>query len=488
MMSNALRKQFLENLPFTPTESQKKAIDELILYLTDTNPYALFLLKGYAGTGKTLLVSAIAHTLIGCKTNVMLMASTGRAAKVLAEAVGLPAYTIHRTIYQSTAATPEQGGSFSISKAHREPTVFIVDEASMIGADSNELGFFGSGNLLSDLLAYVWANDGCRLILVGDTAQLPPIGCELSPALDRTILEQQYGMHVYESELDDVVRQESTSGILLNATMLRQQLNDVRHQAEGTDNNEITDLKIRTHKLTDVQNITGTELIDMIAGQYRKYGKDECMVVAYSNKRALAYNLGIRNQVLNYDEMLVRGERLVVARNNYAYAQRRDRSDFIANGEIIRIIRLRKQYELYGLHFADATIIIEDRNEEVDVRLILDGLTAEAPQLTYAQRTAFYQAIEEDYAHISSVTERRKAIRKDPFWSALEVKYAYAMTCHKAQGGQWASIFVDMGMLSIVPKDQSLLRWLYTAITRATDELILVNPPEDMCYHKGEED
>lgn len=475
MKHNFLSHQFAENFPFIPTEGQKRALDSLANYLTDPNPYAVFQLRGYAGTGKTSLLRAVCNVLASLHIPVVLMASTGRAAKVLAETVGRQVHTIHRTIYSSTAATIEQGGHFTLGHQPKNGIIYIVDEASMISEESYDVSVFGSGNLLADLLAFVWQSDGCRLILVGDTAQLPPVGTELSPALNQETLTRQYGMRIHSAELTEVLRQQQDSGILMNATAIRNQIipND------GTTAEYA--IALQTSGYEDILNITGAELIDTLDSAYRKFGAENCLVVAYSNKRALAYNLGIRGQVLDYDERLVRGERLVVARNNYAYAQRKDKSDFIANGDIIRVKRIYHYHEMYGLHFADATIQIEEREEnEMEVRLLLDCLTEEEPQLNMQRRKEFYAHLEQDYAHIISIPERRKAIRKDAFWSALEVKYAYAMTCHKAQGGQWPCVFVDMGLLSLFPCDMNLLRWLYTAITRATRQVYLVNTPAQM--------
>lgn len=475
MKDNDLSRQFTENLSFYPTESQKKAIDELCSYLYDKDPYALFLLKGYAGTGKTFLIRSVASVLTGMGIKVVLMASTGRAARVLSGMVGMPAYTIHRTIYRSTAASVEEGGGFKLSSNNRTGTVYIVDEASMITTDGSEPGIFGSGNLLADLLAYIWNGEACKLLMIGDAAQLPPVGMELSPALDRQLLERDFGMKVYESELTDVVRQQFESGILHNATCLRSLIRQCMDK-----NEDKVSVKLSARTFSDIEAITGAELIDTLDKHYRQYGVEGCQVIAFSNKRSLVYNMGIRSQVLDYEEQLVRGERLVVARNNYTYAKRRDKSDFIANGDIVEVVRLHKYHEMYGLKFADATIRMEDNDNELEVRLLLDGLTSEEAQMNYHERMRFYWEVEQDYMHISSIPARRKAIRQDPFRSALEVKYAYAMTCHKAQGGQWPCVFVDMGFLSLVPEDLNLLRWLYTAITRATSRLILINTPPSM--------
>lgn len=345
----------------------------------------------------------------------------------------------------------------------------------MISGQMGEPTPFGSGNLLDDLLEYTCSGDNGLLIMVGDSAQLPPVGSTLSDALNPEVLAQRYGFEVYEAELTEVVRQSEVSGILRLATDLRNYLQDYAHIREG----EQIPLRLRVSGLSDVQVVTGEDLVDTIDAAYRRYGREACLVVSPSNKRALTFNLGIRAQVLDYDEEIVRGEGLIVARNNYHYTKRRDRSDFIANGELIELRRLRKHYEIYGLHFADATIYLPERDDELDVRLLLTGLADEQAQRTQRQRNELYQQLLEDYGYqTSSVVELRRLIRQDPYWGALEVKYGYAVTAHKAQGGQWDCIFIDLGLLTLLPMDLSMLRWLYTAVTRARTQLYLVNPPE----------
>ncbi|KGN74820.1 helicase [Porphyromonas gulae] len=469
-MDNYLAGQILKNLPFTPTQSQDSAIRSLAKYLLDREPYSVFLLRGYAGTGKTQLIASVVQTILQQGAHCELLAPTGRAAKVLTSYTRHQAYTIHRQIYQASAAGIEEGGSYRIRRSSPTGTVFIVDESSMIGNESVEPTPFGSGSLLNDLLAYVNETDGCRLILAGDMAQLPPVGSVVSPALDAGVMETFYGLRIYECTLTEVVRQQKESAILSLATSLRRLLSD-----------GISDkIKLNIRDSGDVSAISGAELIEALDASFRTVGMDETIIVSYSNKRALAYNLGIRSQVLYYEEELVRGDRLVVTRNNYRYCDRRDKTDFVANGEIVEILRLGKRYELYGFRFADATINLVEQGREIEARLLLDGLTAETAGLTHVQRQKLYDAVAEDYSSVESVPARRKAIREDAFFSALEVKYAYAITCHKAQGGQWKHVYVDMGMLSYLPHDEQLCRWLYTAVTRASERLYLVNTPKDM--------
>lgn len=482
MMYNSIEEQILKKMGAVPTASQRAAIGRCAEYLECTNPYSLFLLKGYAGTGKTFLMQAITSAVEEAGMRVELMASTGRAAKQLEMTTGRAATTIHRRIYRASTASIEEGGSYKLVPHRDAPTLFIVDEASMIGGESYEPSPFGSGNLLDDLLSYVWDSEGCKLIMVGDSAQLPPVGSPISDALNAEKLQKIYGMEVYESELREVVRQAEASGILSLATSLRNTLIEY----EGYPADELIPLSLALPKQSDVQILLGRDIIDTIDSCYGRYGREECLAVTPSNKRALAFSQTIRGQILDYEEELGRHDRLIVARNNYHYTKRRDRSDFIANGEIIEIRRLRHEIELYGLRFADAIIYLPDRDEELEVRLLLSGLTDEQAQRTQAQRTALYQALYADYAHQKSIVDIRRSIRQDPFWGALEVKYGYAVTAHKAQGGQWSCVFVDMGLMSLLPHDLNMVRWLYTAITRATERVYLINPPEGIiegwCY------
>lgn len=470
MKNNFFAVEISENLHFTPTASQEKAIHTLSEYLSSPEPYRIMVLSGYAGTGKTQLLAATVTTLIKYKVPFELLAPTGRAAKVLRAYTGQKASTIHRSIYNAASQLFEEGAKFRLGSHKRDGTVFIVDEASMISAQSGEYTGFGSGELLSDLLEYVHRADACRLIIVGDRGQLPPVQELHSPALDVEFLSSRYGLNVFEASLVDVVRQGAGSAILDLATYLR----------DIVGKTPLPKLQLAIPKMGDLCAISSDELIDALDRSYRDVGIDECLVICYSNKRALAYNRGIRAQVLSYEEELVRGERLMVARNNYSFAKRRDRSDFIANGELIELMRTSKHYDLYGFRFVDAEVLLLEQGEECNLRLIVDVLSSESAALSFDQRQELFDQVSVDYEHISSVADRRKALRKDLFLNALEVKYAYALTCHKAQGGQWQHVYIDMSFLSYVPYDEQLCRWLYTAVTRATERLFLINTPSKL--------
>lgn len=465
----------LSSLPLDGyTSDQREALGTLYEYIEEPSPYALFLLTGYAGTGKTFLLRTIADLAQRAGLRVELMASTGRAAKVLSTSTGRPASTIHRTIYRASTQMQEEGGSFQLGRVSiTTPTLFIVDEASMISGDTGEMTPFGSGNLLDDLLSYVWSADEAKLIFVGDTAQLPPVGTPLSDALNAEVLTSRYGLHVYGMELREVVRQKR-GGILHNATQLRELLDEYADE----DPEEILPIHLETEGWRGIFPVEGGTFIETLDEAYRKYGEEECLVICPSNKLALECNYAIRSSVLFYEEEpVVRGERLIVARNNYHYTKRPDRSDFIANGEIIEVQRIGRHYYEYGLHFADATIYLPDRDDSLDVRLLLTSLEDPTPQRSQAERQRLFELIAADYADIPSVTDRRKAIRRDPFWGALEVKYGYAVTAHKAQGGQWACVFVDLSFVGYLPEDRNLVRWIYTAITRGTKRVYLLGYP-----------
>lgn len=476
MIYNLSAQQLLARLPYVPTPGQELAAERFSAYLAEADPRAVFLLTGFAGTGKTAFIRALAQAVeeeLGMR--VELLASTGRAAQVLQAATGRTATTIHRSIYRPTTLLIEEGGAYRLGAAPAA-TLYVVDEASLVGLGSGERTPFGSGDLLSDLLDYVHSSADCRLVLVGDTAQLPPVGETLSPALDPEVLEQRYGLSVWGAELADVLRQAAESGILRLATELRCAL------AASADRSEGAELPIHlslSGTEPDVSVLSWGEQAEVIERLYQRYGREQVLVITPSNKRALMHNQGIRQQILAYEEPLVRGEQLIVTRNNYYYAQRRDRGDFIANGEVVILKRTYRSYERYGLQFVDATIYLPERADELEVRLLLSGLTEEAPQRSYEQRLSLYEALAGDYSEApgAGVVDVRRAIRRDPFWNALEVKYGYALTAHKAQGGQWPAVVVDLGLVDLLPRDRSMLRWLYTAVSRASEELYLLAPP-----------
>lgn len=465
-----IRQQISSHFHLKETSSQQEAILKLAQFILDEDPYSIFLLKGFAGTGKTTLLKALADTLQEMKIPIKLLASTGRAARTLSLATQRKALTIHREIYAASI------GGYQLKSYQGEYTIFIVDEASMIGDYREGAAIFGSGDLLEDLMSYVYgASSGCKIIFVGDTAQLPPVGLELSPALSKETLEERYGLTVYEAILSDVVRQEQNSGILYNATLLREILDEMT-ELPG----EQLPILLQT-EYPDIELIESSEILDSIDMAYRRFGQSNTIVIAPSNRRALEFNMGIRSEIFYYeDNLLLEGEPLIVSRNNYHYTKRRDRSDFIANGEIVEISRIYGYQERYGYQYADVKLYLPDRDEELEAKILLSMLQSEMPQMSMTDRKALYELIEEDYAHITSLTERNLAIRKDPFWGAIEVKYAYAITAHRAQGGQWHSVFVDLGLVRYFGINAPLLRWLYTSITRAEKQLYLMHTPTEL--------
>lgn len=450
--------RILNALNFPPTPSQAECIKKLSAFLSSRDDRRTFLLNGYAGTGKTSLMSAVVKTLNDLEIETVLLAPTGRAAKVLAAYSNHPAHSIHRHIYRQQTA---YGESFELGYNRLKNAVFIVDEASMISS-ANDGGIFGSGALLDDLIDFVFQGEGCTLILVGDTAQLLPITQNTSPALDPDFLRQYY-LNITSHTLCDVVRQASESGILTNATLLRNAMEDG------------TTPKLLTKQFADVMRIDGSELIDAINQAYDNYGIEECAIVTRSNKRATLYNRGVRAQVLMREDELSNGDRLMVVKNDYFWAEQYKGIDFIANGDMVEIVRLRHWQELYGFRFVEATILLADYDMEMDVMLLIDSLYADSPSEVEALRQSLFAQVEEDYSHIASKRERYKAMRQDKYLNALNVKFAYAATCHKAQGGQWDCVFVDFGIFDESQLDATYWRWLYTAFTRAKQKVYLVN-------------
>lgn len=464
-----------ENFEHKPTKEQEKAIFLLADFLLSREHDAVFLLKGYAGTGKTSLLAALVRTLGQLQQRVMLLAPTGRAAKVLSSYAKAPAYTIHRKIYRQKSITDMDVFQNDINL--QQNTLFIVDEASMISNDSHDNTVFGTGRLLDDLMHYVYSCEGCRLVLVGDTAQLPPVGEEESPALSKTMLEG-YGMVVTELQLTQVVRQLEESGILWNATMLRSLIQ----------NDEVFEFpKLKGKTFPDIKALPGNELIEALEQSYRNYGTDGTIVVTRSNKRANIYNNGIRARILDHEEELSSGDLIMVAKNNYYWTEREqaangvasDTMAFIANGDVAVVRRLRNARSFYGFRFADATIEFPDyENKEMEVTVLLDTLQSEAPALTRQQQEALFNGVWEDYPELTNRRERMKCLRQDPYYNALQIKYAYAVTCHKAQGGQWEHVYIDQGYITEEMLTPDYFRWLYTAITRATQQVYLVNWPD----------
>ena len=464
MLKNHLKEILNSHLLFEPTDEQKILIDSLAEMVTSSAKHQLMLVKGYAGTGKTSVISAFVRTLNDFKIRPVLMAPTGRAAKVLSVYSGEQAFTIHKKIYRQKSSA-DGFGSFVLNYNTYNNTFFVVDEASMISRYSADQSLFGTGNLLDDLLTFVYNDRNCRLVLIGDTAQLPPVGQEESPALNRRRLEA-YGLEVFECELTEVVRQSQESGILHNATTVRRLITE---QQTGYP-------PLETGAFSDVERITGEDLIETITDAYDKYGIDETAIICRSNKQANRYNQGIRNRILYREEELTAGDFLMVVRNNYHWIKDTENISFIANGDIVRVIRIRRYIERYGFRFAEVDLCLPDYHHyEFTAIIMLDALCSETASITDEQSRQLYFSVAEDYAHITAKAQRYRAIREDPFFNALQVKFAYAVTCHKAQGGQWQCVFIDQGWLTGEMVNIEYLRWLYTAITRATEKLYLVN-------------
>lgn len=464
MLSTHISHQIYAKLSVDATFSQKKIIEKLSSWLSDEDYSRIFLLNGYAGTGKTTLISATVSALkeLGIKT--ILLAPTGRAAKVLSHYSNAPALTIHKRIYRERSTTGYES-KFSLDFNKERGAIFIVDEASMLSSGGGDGNIFGSGDLLNDLVEYVRSGKECRLMLVGDDAQLPPVGSDISPALDPISLTH-YGDVEYAT-MDEVVRQSSDSGILFNATMIRCMLENRIH--------EIPRLRC---SFPDFKSINGGELLETLQECYDRYGRDETIVITRSNKRANRYNEGIRRYNLSAEEEIESGDMLMIVKNNYHYAEHDKESpmSFVANGDVVRLKRIRRFEEFYGFRFIDALIEFPDYdNYGMDVKIMLDTLASESPSLTQEQSRALFDEVEKDYLDIKSKAKRYREIRENKFFNAMQVKFSYAVTCHKAQGGQWSAVFIDRCIFGDEPMSKDMLRWLYTAITRATERVYLVN-------------
>lgn len=468
MLNNYLTQQIKRNFCYQPTEEQEKAIECIADFLFKPENDTLLLLKGYAGTGKTTLIGAVVRTLSEMRAGYVLMASTGRAAKVFSRYSGFSAYTIHKKIYRQKSFSNDLD-NFSLNDNLHKNTLFIVDEASMISNDGLTGASFGSGRLLDDLIEYVYAGQGCRLLIIGDDAQLPPVGEDESPALSAEVLSG-YGLDVTECILTEVIRYSGRNGILSNATMLRERM--------AAD--DIYDLPVLTLKgYEDISSIPGSELIEAINSSYNEVGMDETMVICRSNKRAYLYNKGIRNTILYREEELSTGDILMIAKNNYHWTADCKEMDFIANGDIAVVRRVRRTQEMYGFRFADVVLSFPDHNDiEFELKILLDTLHSDYPSLSKEDSDRLFNAVMEDYSDITNKKECMKKLKEDSFYNALQVKYAYAVTCHKAQGGQWKRIFIDQGYITEDTFTPDYYRWLYTALTRASEKLYLVNWPE----------
>lgn len=473
-MTTQISQSITQQLPFSPTVGQQQLISIFSQFITCRNEHAVMVLRGSAGTGKTSVARAIVRAMLSMRQKVVLMAPTGRAAKVLGGG------TIHRHIYRQQSY---QSDRFSLNDNLHRDTLFIVDEASMLSGSAVQTEgayAFGSGSLIDDLISYVYNGNNCRLMLIGDTAQLPPVGCDEAPALMSDFISG-YGLRVFDYDLTEVLRQTQESGILWNATMLRHMITY----------DEMTQLpKIRFHGFADISICPGNELIDQLASSYYHAGTDETIVITRSNKRANVFNMGIRNQVLDREEELASGDQLMVVKNNYFWMAQAgsdddnkknssSRTSFLANGDRCVVRRVRNHRELYGFRFADVLLSFPDYDDmELLTTVILDTLQAEAPAMTVSQQEQLYNMVIEDYADITTKPARMAALKKDRYFNALQIKYAYAVTCHKAQGGQWEHVYLDQGYMTDEMLTPSYIHWLYTAFTRATKHLYLVNWPK----------
>lgn len=470
MINKYLTSQIKLNFPFAPTVQQEKTIEKLAEFLLSPSEREVFMLCGYAGTGKTTLISALVRTLVQLERRVVLLAPTGRAAKVFSNYSGRSAHTIHKCIYRQKSIV--NNAVFTLADNRWRNTLFIVDEASMIAAGGSS--GFGSGALFDDLVEFVYSGDGCSLLLLGDTAQLPPVGEEISPALSCDYIRSML-LNVVRVEMTQVMRQSDGSGILQNATMLREIISQgVVGQFP----------QVRFKGFADVCRVSGDELIEAIESCYSEAGIDETIILCRSNKRANVYNEGIRRRILYREDELNRGDLLMVVKNNYYWREelgKEDKSllekiDFIANGDVAEIVRVGGIEEMYGFRYADVTLSFIDYDDcEMDVKIMLNTLTSESPSLTRDENERLFTAVWDDYPEIRSKRKRMEEMRKNPYYNALQVKYGYAITCHKAQGGQWRRVFIDQGFVAADGYDADYYRWLYTAFTRATEKLYLVN-------------
>ena len=462
--STHIASQIYAKICFKTTLGQKKIIESLSDYLAGEDFEQIFVLNGYAGTGKTTLIAALVGALKELEIKPILLAPTGRAAKVLSQYAHEKALTIHKRIYrQRVNADYESKFSLNINPERR--AVFVVDEASMLSETTSSGALFGSGSLLQDLVEYVRSGRECRLILVGDSAQLPPVGADFSPALDPASMAI-YGKVHYET-LDEVVRQEAESGILFNATLVRCMLENGIY--------EIPQFRL---DFSDIERLEGGEFLEKLQDCYAEYGREETIVITRSNKRVNRYNEGIRRHVLYAEEEIESGDMLMVVKNNYYFSEQvKDcPMNFVANGDIACLKRLRRFEEFYGFRFADVTLSFPDWGDtELSCKILLDTITSESPSLTKEESSRLFYEVEKDYTDIKSKLKRFKEIRENPHYNAMQVKFSYAITCHKAQGGQWRAVFVDRCLFGDEPMTRDMLRWLYTALTRATDKLYLVN-------------
>lgn len=475
--SDFLYSGFISRLKYDATPCQMSLLRKVSDFVSSGDGDIL-VVNGYAGTGKTTAVSAVISVLKEYGTKCVLLAPTGRAAKVLSSYAGQPAFTVHKHIYRQKSVGGDGFGQFSLSPNKDKETLFIVDEASLIGIDAGQQqssAVFGTGNLLEDLISYVRSGTECKVILIGDSAQLPPVGLDASPALHQDYMRMLGGVDF--AQLTTVVRQQVESGILHNATLVRRLVSELE---DGLGVMDISELGLETQGFDDIERISGGDLIEKISDAYSSYGEDETVILCRSNRRAIKYNLGVRSTVQFKEEKLVRDDKLMIVKNCYQFVENVEGMEYIANGDIAKLQKISQFEERYGLHFAQARISFPDYDDqEITAKVILDTLESESASLTYEQSNALYQGVNEDYSHITSKKKRYDAVREDKYYNALQLKYANAVTCHKSQGGQWRCVFIDNAFWQddLTVDD---LKWLYTALTRATEKVYLVNFKDEL--------
>ncbi len=464
MLKNHIINVLTEQLGHRPTASQQNMIAIIPDFITMDNGKEILLVKGFAGTGKTTIIGALVKTMELFKNKVVLLAPTGRAAKVLSSYCNHNAFTIHKKIYRQKSSN-DGTGKFVLDRNLHKNTLFIVDEASMISNQAFESDIFGSGRLLDDLISYVDNNRNCKLILAGDTAQLPPVRIDISPALDVNYLKG-FGFNIQEVFLSDILRQAMDSGILFNAGNIRQNITD---SIPGLPHIHLDDFP-------DIERVPGEDLIDKITDSYERDGMEDTIVITRSNKKANQYNKGIRERILGREGELDSGDLLMIVKNNYFWLNENEVTDFIANGDIMEVVRVRRYQEMYGFRFADVLVkFIDYRDMEIEVKLLLDTIYCETASLSNEQNKSLFYSVLEDYADTPNKRKRFEQVRTNPWFNALQVKFAYAVTCHKAQGGQWKNVFIDQGFIRDDMVNTEYLRWLYTAFTRSTKKLHLLN-------------
>lgn len=465
MQSQKFYSILIQNFPFQPTVKQDIFFQKIADYVSNSEQNEIFVLKGYAGTGKTTVISTIVNNLVSINKKYVLLAPTGRAAKVIANYSQKPAFTIHKKIYFPKKSSGG-GVNFTLQPNKHKNTIFFIDESSMISDVVQETKMYENGSLLDDLISYVYSGENCKMILLGDTAQLPPIQLDISPALNTESLNLNYNKEVYSIEFDEVMRQEENSGILYNATELRELLKEVFFDS----------FKFQLKKFKDIVRLTdGYDIQDAIEAAYSNYSIEDTAFIVRSNKRANQYNQQIRTKILGKESELSTGDFLMVVKNNYFWLKETDEAGFIANGDIVEVLEIRNIKELYGFKFANVKIRMVDypNQKPFETVLLLDTITSESPSLTYEESNKLYEEVMKDYENETSKYKKFQKVKENEYFNGLQVKFSYAITCHKSQGGQWNTVFVEQPYL---PNgiDKDYIRWLYTAITRTKDQLYLI--------------